>query len=69
MSQNTEMLIKKGRENLSPPPPSELSSRLALESSSVPAGGNGDENTRIPVFGNKVTKKYPNLQNYFDFLE
>ena len=29
--------------------PSELSSRLALESSSFPAGGNGDENTNIPV--------------------
>ena len=38
--------------------PSELSSRLALESSSFPAGGNGDENTRIPVFDYKDTKCY-----------
>ena len=42
--------------------PSELSSRLALESSSFPAGGNGDENTRIPVFGYKDKHLYSILQ-------
>ena len=59
---------KKGEKTL-PISPSELSSRLALESSSFPAGGNGDENTRIPVFGNKDNHLYSILQNYFDFLE
>ena len=36
--------------------PSELSSRLAPESSSVPAGGIGGENQRTPVFLNVLKK-------------
>ena len=36
--------------------PSELSPRLAPESSSVPAGGIGGENQRTPVFLNFIKK-------------
>ena len=36
--------------------PSELSSRLAPESSSVPAGGIGGENQRTPVFLNVLKR-------------
>ena len=60
-----EILIIKGRGNSPYISASELSSRLALESSSFPAGGNGDENTRIPVFGYKDNHLYSIQQKIF----